>query len=519
MKVNLKSKNGFTLVELLAVIVILAIILAIAVPGISKLIKSATKNAFASDAKMILKSVEIKSLEDESFNPLELNESNIKDKLNIDNSKYQSLTIKRINNQHFIAIVGTDKWKDLVACGTKTSLKILDVEDLDLCEVVGNIKVGNQPVLAEGMTPIKWNGTTEVTTTETDPDWYNYNTKNWANAKTADGSYWVWIPRYIYKISSGWHSSTAGTINVQFSKGTNDNWNSSSIGNIDTGTTANASNNKWTNHPAFTFGDTELTGFWVAKFEASGTTSAIKSVPNVTSLSPINTSDMFDASRNMETNAMYGWGDSGKDIDTHMMKNSEWGAIAYLSKSQYGKETEEIWINNNSQYITGCAGNSVSASSFDGCQNAYHTPTGVNASSTGNIYGIYDLSGGAGDRVAAYVDNGHANLRNQGLSIINAASKYKDVYKVGADGTQASFYALFANHKGDAMYETSASHNGSTSWYGDYSDTPYAIYPWFERGGSCHLGSLAGAFSFFYNNGYPARYVGFRAILAVGAGL
>ncbi|MDD4298966.1 MAG: prepilin-type N-terminal cleavage/methylation domain-containing protein, partial [Bacilli bacterium] len=49
------QKKGFTLVELLAVIVILAIILAIAVPGITGLIESTTKSAFASDAKMIIK--------------------------------------------------------------------------------------------------------------------------------------------------------------------------------------------------------------------------------------------------------------------------------------------------------------------------------------------------------------------------------------------------------------------------------------------------------------------------------
>ena len=46
MKVNLKSKYGFTLVELLAVIVILAVILAIAVPGISIMIDNSKKSSF-----------------------------------------------------------------------------------------------------------------------------------------------------------------------------------------------------------------------------------------------------------------------------------------------------------------------------------------------------------------------------------------------------------------------------------------------------------------------------------------
>lgn len=28
-----------------------------------------------------------------------------------------------------------------------------------------------------------------------------------ANVKTQDGNYWVWISRFAYKITSGWHQS------------------------------------------------------------------------------------------------------------------------------------------------------------------------------------------------------------------------------------------------------------------------------------------------------------------------
>ncbi|MGI6325263.1 MAG: hypothetical protein ACOXZS_04925 [Bacilli bacterium] len=51
----------------------------------------------------------------------------------------------------------------------------------------------------------------------------------------------------------------------------------------------------------------------------------------------------FEATRNMETNSVYGWGTSGKDIDTHLMKNSELGAssifikvIIWQSRLKYG---------------------------------------------------------------------------------------------------------------------------------------------------------------------------------------
>ena len=41
-----------------------------------------------------------------------------------------------------------------------------------------------------------------------------------------------------------------------------------------------------------------------------------------------------------------------RNLDSHMMKNTEWGVVAYLSHSKYGINSE-ININNNSNYITG----------------------------------------------------------------------------------------------------------------------------------------------------------------------
>ena len=69
--------------------------------------------------------------------------------------------------------------------------------------------------------------------------------------------------------------------------------------------------------------------------------------------------------------------------------------------------------------------------------NEYHTTLGVNASTTGNIYGIYDMSGGASEMVAAYVDN-TSSLYFKGTQIMEADLKYKDVYKVGAKESQST---------------------------------------------------------------------------------
>ena len=62
---------------------------------------------------------------------------------------------------------------------------------------------------------------------------------------------WVWIPRYEYKIENP-HTSTAEEIKVNFIKDTKKEAASGYI-----------------MHPGFTFGDDELTGIWVAKFEAT----------------------------------------------------------------------------------------------------------------------------------------------------------------------------------------------------------------------------------------------------------
>ena len=59
MKKILKNKKGFTLVELLAVIVVLAIIMVIAVTQVNSTIKKSRTNSFISSYKMLVK--EIKS--------------------------------------------------------------------------------------------------------------------------------------------------------------------------------------------------------------------------------------------------------------------------------------------------------------------------------------------------------------------------------------------------------------------------------------------------------------------------
>lgn len=69
------KKKGFTLVELLAVIVILALILAIAVPTISSLIEESRKNSFKATGDMLVSAAKLFLLENKSEEIFYFNDS------------------------------------------------------------------------------------------------------------------------------------------------------------------------------------------------------------------------------------------------------------------------------------------------------------------------------------------------------------------------------------------------------------------------------------------------------------
>ena len=307
----------------------------------------------------------------------------------------------------------------------------------------------NAPVLDDGLVPIVFdtsNGTVIKTVSSTDSSWYDYSNQEWANAVlvkdsgtqtrayykanpgvTVDESdilaYYVWIPRYKYKVWTLEYSSTGQeqTIEIEFE----------GIDSISTGTQVG----EYITHPAFWWDNDsdgvreegeELAGIWVGKFETTGTASSPTILPNMTSLTWQNVSVQFTTAQKFGETT-YGVSSSG---DSHMMKNSEWGAAAYLSHSKYGVN-REVYINNSSSYYTGRSGgnhggktpinkaytnqtsttqyNSYGYYTWDGYLLNYNTNTKSStrdltkvASTTGNITGIYDMSGGAYEYVMGY---------------------------------------------------------------------------------------------------------------------
>ena len=136
------------------------------------------------------------------------------------------------------------------------------------------------------------------------------------------------------------------------------------------------------------------------------------------------------------------------EVDTHMSKNNEWGAVAYLTQSIYGRCTSstsctEVGINNNSNYITGYGAPAGSSSSVT--NGAYNTDLGKDASTTGTIYGIYDMSGGAYEYVMGVYSN---TIMNSGFNSLPDAKYYNNY--------------TGSSYTGHALTETQ-------DWYGSFA--------------------------------------------------
>ena len=412
------------------------------------------------------------------------------------------------------------------------------------------------PSLSNGMTPVKWNGSNWVKTKSTDPDWYNYGNKEWANivlepesGLDADGdqqlfdeqgildedsnySMLVWIPRYAYKITY-YNADKTKIIGYSNSEGIVD-----VNGRIATGTErpdAVEIGDKFVLHPAFDYGDDEigmhnLRGFWVGKYETSntnctssktsgeynGTDRIVQIKANVTSWRYITINNIFTTCTeiNRKDNP-YGLIANDTIVDPHMMKNIELGAVLYLSKNDvYGKGSA-IWINPNRNHITGQAGDSMGASSAM-ITNAYSTTNGQQASTTGNLTGIYDLNGGALEYVAGYLNNGTENLNNYGDILVGAKQRYKEVYRVGNEDNAELNYKANINKYGDATVETSFRGNGNEGWFSAYSYFPNTNSPFIECGGYYDNKLYSGGGFFFYAfPGYEEDSNTFRIILPV----
>ena len=226
-------------------------------------------------------------------------------------------------------------------------------------------------------------------------------------------------------------------------------------------------------HPAFsrnaqvgggwtTSSGENIEGIWVGKFETTGSSSNVTVKPGESSLRSRTINNQYKAGKS----ATFGE-TSSEVIGSHMAKNSEWGAVAYLSHSSYGLDGAEI-EQNTERYITG--GSSTKSEIYT---------TNAGQSTTGNAYGVYDMSGGASENVANYANYSGGSFSNGGNTeedLYNASNpeestKYKTVY--GASETHVAIsYNLAAGKKEDGIYEMSKFYSGSNAWFNAESSFP-----------------------------------------------
>ena len=514
---NKKKRKGFTLIELLAVIIVLAIIALIATPIIFNVIENAKIKSLENSCYGVIDAVRTKYAEgllnsknglvDLNGNVNELTvsgEKPIDGTWTIDNSKDSEQRGIKIDNVRFSSM------KDY-ACSND-----LETGKVSCKKTYKDNSSANTPILFKNMVPIKYENNKWIIA-DLGQKWYDYDAKEWANAVVLNSGvtknvgdevteeeislWYVWIPRYKYAIFNGNNGSVSEQlINVTFETDINKTGTVSCVNNTDGSETCTdntygsiINGTSTYTHPAFKFGNTELTGFWVGKFEVSGSTSTITIKPNVTSLRSQKVSSLFTAIQNIKTT--YGI----NNADLHMLKNMEWGAVAYLKQSKYGLGTTDIAVNTNSSYYTG-----------GGTSDAYKT--NVAQSTTGNIYGVYDMSGGAWEYVMGNMNNSSNAFYSSNAGFATAPdAKYYDSYKY--DSSSKTTHAR--GKLGDATKETLTTFgNTRGGWYSDYAPFPNSSDSWFLRGGSYNDGANAGVFVFGRNNGGDFSYYSTRVVLS-----
>ena len=303
--------------------------------------------------------------------------------------------------------------------------------------------------------------------------------------------FYVWIPRFKYRLwnvtgepnISSYDAYTKG-IDISFEKNKESGGSIYCKDNIcysDEGRTiplTQNDNDKYYTPSSFTNNE-ELLGFWVGKYEVSNgykdncltNSSNFTILPNQESWRNNNLSNYYEAIK-------------GKANSYHIIKNSEWGTISYLSHSKYGicsnmKCTE---ITSNNTYISG---------------------KDEKDSTTGNIYGVYDMAGSASEFVMANYST------NNSLALNNSNFKYNTTIP----STDYDLYSGTNFILGDATKEILLTQSSTGSWDNNYSIFIDKVNNWFIRGGMA--GNEVGNGIFYYNatSDNQSEYISTRVVI------
>ena len=525
-KIKENSTNGITLITLVITIIVLLILAGVSIAMLTsnngiltQANKSKEENTKGKEKEVISLAVQSLGIASNQKNEmLNINSENLKNQMISDGNKNiitedingsTKITFTDSKNQYFVDASGNienyyeqpenvAKYWRAIEESDENWYSYNDVSNGDK-----KVKV-NPPKLAGNMKAIKYVG----------PEANNQTGSKWANAMTTDGSMFVWIPRYAYKITEGYHTNVAGTIEVAFLD-TSNNFLNEETGELTTNVEdPEAGKSKWLVHPTFTSnaeaggGFGEISGIWVGKFEATGEytegdASKVSIKPGVQSLRNMTVNQQYKAG----LNATYG---ENVNLNSHMAKNSEWGATVYLAHSKYGINKKKVEQNTNTSYYTGGTTTVEEIYTKNKTQSTTHNATG-----------IYDLNGGSTERTSCYIANGSETLEINGGTLQgdlygstmdeqSTSTKFKTVYNFNLLDTSQLNYELSKKNKGDSIYETSElSSDNSISWFSSPSNFPFSTFPFFHRSTSDSI------FSFNNISGYTGFEASFRTILVI----
>ena len=537
------KNKGFTLIELLAVLVVLSIIALVTIPAITGTLRKSKETLYNEQLKSIESAARLWGADNLGILPDDASSTNVCDYNQINDcpTSYRKLVIdlKMLQDNGYIdKNIKNPKTKEImnnviinIEKNENTVVYKVDAQENKYTEIVLN---GADPVLNRDMVPVTITNDGIVIKANTKEKWYSYTEKEWANAVVLNDTteydagdmipednikaYYVWIPRYSYKL---FESSDPVEIDIAFES----NY---------TAKKANTTVGSYYTHPAFTYGVSEISGFWVGKFETTGT----NTVPTIKPYMSGNSNSSVKSLTNQKVSEQYTTAHLISN-NSRMMKNDEWGAVAYLSHSKYGVKTD-IRINNNNGYKTGCGADTDDKASSSSCDIEYGKETEYPQSTTGNITGVFDMSGGAWEYMMGILADsdgkpysGKNNLYNSGFngkfgcptcnsstsgvdsSILELTtgmafpnSKDYNLY-VGGNQNTACNNGKCYGHALSELYSSS----GTSSWYDDYNTLVYAANPWMIRGGDFGRGARTGLFAFHYIDGYSFSNYSFRVVV------
>ncbi len=450
------------------------------------------------------------------------------------------------------------------------------VVDPTVCKS-GDPKNDCQVDVDANMIPVKYTGTTTNAqwTSLAKPEdaahqgeWYNYNNKQWANAVTVKDpskykgqtrvvdqsdilGYWVYIPRYAYEVMrrDGTDKPVpAQDFLISFEKTTTPKRRPAACSTTgkdyrtqcgldrDYIKGQTSDQGTWATHPAFTFGSKELNGIWFAKFEATGSSTQPTILPNERAMSwdsavefignkyvtatTLGIKDPQNTGGNNNFTPPAQNSHHLAELSSRMPKNTDWGAVAYLSASQFGAGYKGVQPNaaltyksptatcnskfagsenRCSDHVTGCGpvsdgnGKEVyidlgdygqqSACSKSNLQRAYNGTLGQLASTTNNPTGVYDMAGGGLEYAAASftydISLTNSSTETEHKYMLTPAHKpYVDLYNFGTFAK-----CTWATCGGQGTYEVMikpennyGSWNSTKSWApGDNNTDMWAI--------------------------------------------